>query len=1159
MTGLAIAQDGSTLAFAWNSIYRVSTSQGTPATACANPLAVHLIPNGDEAFCFDARGNHLSTVNWRTSQKLLTFDYEPTSNRLRSIKDANGLETKIDRASGVYTITAPHLQTTKLTTDQYNNVTEIRDALAFVTPNPDIDGRLKDFTDRNLNKFVFGFTNGRLVSDLSPISATAQTLEYTAKASGWTVTHSSPLGRVTTYDITRGATNRTVTTFPDGTKRTRTEYNDGSTLTENPDGTKLAVGAPAPDAVWGFKQPTASNNKFSLPSGNLQLSTSTVVCAPTDNGSVSTQFSAVAQNPSTALTCNLGAPTNPLGNQTTPPAFSNPDHVSVKRVWDTSASKPIADRTETVVRTSAEKRIQTDQRDAQGRLMSSQIGGLTPIVYTYDPTAKSQLKFIERGLRKMELTYRAAAGTPVAPDAGFVATVKDALGQVTKVDRDLFGRPTKAVEADGELTVGTTNLGWDSNGNLKLVAPPGRPDHQIRYNAVNLLDLYTPPVLTGISTPQTIFAPTEDRLPGKETRPDGVVLERTYLSVPNKAPLLDLLTFSGGSSPAGTLDYGYYGAADTNYALGQAPGKVASLVGPYGARLDYKYNGNRTTGVTWSKVNTPAEGGASVTWDYNSNLLRSSEKLSPLVGGAWTRHLSYDKDNLLTCNSTTSASPCAALSAQDIKLVRSAEHGGVTSLILGGTAKLGEEWSYSDSAIDDGVADTDGVNGRFGELRMQRLSFGTPPAVTELAKVVYDVPLVDPRDNLGRISTKTETFSGGPAGGLDVVYTYDERGRLESVEAGPKSESFGYDANGNRTHYNSVLMGRYDSQDRLNVYGKSADGTMPGDVKYSYGKNGELTQRDIKTATGVKTWTYAYDALGNLITVVKPDMDNTGAPNTTYTYLVDGQGRRIGKREKVGAGAESIKKRWLYRNQLAPLAELTSTGELEALFIYGSRPNVPDLVIKRSVAQNGVVSYKTYRLFSDQLGSPRMAVNVDDKDDIPYRVDYSAFGVPEWKGTGAFATPKFDWIPFGFAGGLFDPNTELVRFGARDYDPSIGRWISKDPILFDGGQANLYVYVGNDPVNLADPSGLAPKDKLWGLPSRFWRWYHRKFKKPGDSDLERDEARQLCDEWEQMGKPGPDNKRPRGPEDDIDSFLPGPIFPNFCTIFPHMPHCGEEA
>ncbi len=47
-------------------------------------------------------------------------------------------------------------------------------------------------------------------------------------------------------------------------------------------------------------------------------------------------------------------------------------------------------------------------------------------------------------------------------------------------------------------------------------------------------------------------------------------------------------------------------------------------------------------------------------------------------------------------------------------------------------------------------------------------------------------------------------------------------------------------------------------------------------------------------------------------------------------------------------------------------------------------------------------------------------------------------------------TPGF--IPFGFAGGDYDPDTELVRFGAWDYDPEIGRWTGKDPIRFDGGE-----------------------------------------------------------------------------------------------------------
>jgi len=61
--------------------------------------------------------------------------------------------------------------------------------------------------------------------------------------------------------------------------------------------------------------------------------------------------------------------------------------------------------------------------------------------------------------------------------------------------------------------------------------------------------------------------------------------------------------------------------------------------------------------------------------------------------------------------------------------------------------------------------------------------------------------------------------------------------------------------------------------------------------------------------------------------------------------------------------------------------------------------------------------------------------------------------------------------PFGFAGGIYDRDTNLVRFGARDYDPETGRWTAKDLIKFNGGDSNLYGYVVNDPINLIDPSG----------------------------------------------------------------------------------------
>jgi RHS repeat-associated protein len=72
--------------------------------------------------------------------------------------------------------------------------------------------------------------------------------------------------------------------------------------------------------------------------------------------------------------------------------------------------------------------------------------------------------------------------------------------------------------------------------------------------------------------------------------------------------------------------------------------------------------------------------------------------------------------------------------------------------------------------------------------------------------------------------------------------------------------------------------------------------------------------------------------------------------------------------------------------------------------------------------------------------------------------------------TNAAINPTLD-IPFAFAGGLYDKDTKLIKFGYREYDSYTGRWTSKDPIDFEGGDSNLYGYVMGDPVNFVDPTG----------------------------------------------------------------------------------------
>jgi RHS repeat-associated protein len=111
----------------------------------------------------------------------------------------------------------------------------------------------------------------------------------------------------------------------------------------------------------------------------------------------------------------------------------------------------------------------------------------------------------------------------------------------------------------------------------------------------------------------------------------------------------------------------------------------------------------------------------------------------------------------------------------------------------------------------------------------------------------------------------------------------------------------------------------------------------------------------------------------------------------------------------------------------------------------------------------------TYRIITDNQGSVRLVVDAETGK-VAQRLDYDSFG-RVLRDT----NPGFQ--PFGFQGGLYDPDTGLVEFGCRWYDAETGRWISKDPILLDGGW-NVYAFCGNDPINRTDPSGLYS----------FWQW-----------------------------------------------------------------------
>lgn len=211
-----------------------------------------------------------------------------------------------------------------------------------------------------------------------------------------------------------------------------------------------------------------------------------------------------------------------------------------------------------------------------------------------------------------------------------------------------------------------------------------------------------------------------------------------------------------------------------------------------------------------------------------------------------------------------------------------------------------------------------------------------------------------------------------------------------------------------------------------------------GNTSYQYNRDGFLTT---KTQGKIAT-NYTYSSQGELLSVQLPD-------GRTIEYLHDPLARRIAK--KVNG---NLTEKYLWQGRTRLLAVYDGNDNLQMRFNYA------DGQMPVSMHKNGELYYFGY----DQVGS--LKVVTDSAGNVVKKIDYDSFGniVND-------SAPSFS-IPFGFAGGLYDPDTGLVRFGFRDYSPEIGRWTAKDPILFLGGDTDFFSYLMNDPINFFDKYGL---------------------------------------------------------------------------------------
>lgn len=250
-------------------------------------------------------------------------------------------------------------------------------------------------------------------------------------------------------------------------------------------------------------------------------------------------------------------------------------------------------------------------------------------------------------------------------------------------------------------------------------------------------------------------------------------------------------------------------------------------------------------------------------------------------------------------------------------------------------------------------------------------------------------------------------------------YSYDALSSLTSANhpGTQADETYSYDALRNR------VGPEYDAANRI---------TENAGVSYEHDQSGRLSRR---TDQNNQSTHFEWDSEGRLTEVTAPNGEST-------TYKYDAFGRRI---EKSGSGGT---KRYAYGISNDALGVFNGSNTLESRFTF-----MPGVDFPLAMERNG------QRHFFQQDALSTVTSLSNSAGSIVERYEYGAFGQP--------LSSSSVGNPYTFTGREWDQESSTYYYRARQYDPSIGRFISEDPVA----AINAYVYGGNNPRQMMDPSG----------------------------------------------------------------------------------------
>ncbi|MEW1753287.1 putative T7SS-secreted protein [Streptomyces angustmyceticus] len=666
--------------------------------------------------------------------------------------------------------------------------------------------------------------------------------------------------------------------------------------------------------------------------------------------------------------------------------------------------------------------------------------------------------------------------------AGLPISVTDPLGAVTHYRRDAFGRTTSVTDPLGE----TTHMVWTVEGKLAARIDASGATEQWTYDGEGNRLTHTDAVgqttrfeyshfdlLTARTDPDGVrhefTHDTELRLT-QVTNPQGLTWNYAYDGAGRLISETDfddrVLTYVHDAAGQLTTRTNILGevTAYTRDTLGRITEKnAAGLVTTYthdaGGNLHQAANPDATvtyTRDTLGRVTAESVNGRTMTFTYDA-LGRRTSRTTPT---GHTTTYTYDAAGNRTALNTGGHTLTFDHDAAGQELTRT----------IGDHLALTHTWDPTGRLTTQSL-----TTAATGALQSPTGATGPEnPAAAEAQRVLHRGYTYRPDGHLTAID---DSHTGRR------TFDLDRAGRVTAVHATDWTETYAYDEAGNQTH--ATWPDRHPNPSARGE--RTYTGTRitgAGRIRYEHDPLGRITLRQ-KTRVSRKpdTWRYSWNTEDHLTSVVTPD-------GTTWRYLYDPFGRRIAK-QRLASDAATVVEQTVFAWEGPHLAEQSThtSGAPQGVILSWENDGLTPLTqterktssTQLSHAPQQVIDERFFAMATDLAGVPTELF--DESGNVAWRAKSSLWGTLTWDATSSAYTP------LRFSGQYFDPESYLHYNFHRQYDPTVARYLSNDPLgLYPAPNPVAYVtnpHAWADPLGLfscktADPHALKPTHEISG-------------------------------------------------------------------------------